>query len=222
LNGVHELRNALEREEFALDGDQDGVGGEEGVQGEEIEGWGAIDQDEVVIVANRGDAFAEAEFARLEADQLDVGAYEVLIGGDEAEAFAVGGDDGFFGGDVAEEDVVEAGVVGVFGDSKTCGGIALRVGIDDEDAEVIGGEGGSQIDGGCGFSDSAFLVGYGENSAQAAIVTWRRLGDGGEGGFFGERRVAGNGSERDLRNEGEVGRREGFIWFLTTRGLCFT
>ena len=32
-----------------------------------------------------------------------------------------------------EEDVVEAGLVGIFGDSEAAGGVALGVGIDDQD-----------------------------------------------------------------------------------------
>ena len=34
---------------------------------------------------------------------------------------------------VTQEDVVQAGLVGVFGDPESGGGVALRVGIDDED-----------------------------------------------------------------------------------------
>ena len=71
---------------------------------------------------------------------------------------------------IAQDDVVEAGAVGVFGDAEAGGGVALGVGVDDQDAEVIGGQGGGQIDGGGGFSDAALLVGDGKDSAQAAIL----------------------------------------------------
>ena len=63
VDGVHEFGDAFEGEEFALDGDEDGIGGDQGVEGEEVEGRRAIDEDEVVIVADFGEAFAEAEFA---------------------------------------------------------------------------------------------------------------------------------------------------------------
>ena len=68
---------------------------------------------------------------------------------------------------IAEEDVVEAGLVGILGDAEAAGGVALGVGIDDEDANVIGGERSGEIDGGRGFPDAAFLVGDCEDSAQA-------------------------------------------------------
>ena len=63
VDGIHEFGDALEGEELALDGNEDGIGGDQGVEGEEVEGGRAIDEDEVVVVADCGDAFAEAEFA---------------------------------------------------------------------------------------------------------------------------------------------------------------
>jgi hypothetical protein len=63
LDGVHEFGDALEGEEFALNRNEDGVSGDEGVEGQEIEGWWAIDNDEVVKRAGGVGFFAEAEFA---------------------------------------------------------------------------------------------------------------------------------------------------------------
>ena len=95
------------------------------------------------------------------------------------EAFEVGVDDGVADRRIAEEDVVQAGAFRIFGDAKAGGGIALRVGVDDQDLKVVGGKGGGQVDGGGGFSDSAFLVGNGEDSAQAAILARKRVGASG-------------------------------------------
>ena len=67
-------------------------------------------------------------------DQFEVGADEVLVGGDEVEAFEFGGDDGVFGRGVAQQDVVEAGPRRVLGDAEAGGGVALRIGIDDQNA----------------------------------------------------------------------------------------
>ena len=83
--------------------------------------------------------------------------------------------------------MVEAGPVRVFGDAQAGSGIALRVRVDDQDLEVIGSQGGGQIDGGGGLSHSAFLVGDGENSAQADILTpfnSRKKGEGGTNPIF--------------------------------------
>ena len=45
VDGVHELRDAFQGEEFALDRDEDGIGGDQGVEGQEVEGGRAIDQN---------------------------------------------------------------------------------------------------------------------------------------------------------------------------------
>ena len=74
LDGIDEFGDAFEGEEFALNGDDDGIGGEEGVEGEEVECGGAIDEDELVIVAEFGDAVAEAVFAAFDIDEFEVGA----------------------------------------------------------------------------------------------------------------------------------------------------
>jgi hypothetical protein len=167
VNGIHELGNAFEGEEFALDGHEDGIGGDEGVERKEIEGRGAIDEDEVVVVTDFGQAVAEAVLAAVEVDEFQVGSDQVLVGGDDVETFEIGGSDGVLGVGIAEEDVVEAGFVWIFGDAKAAGGITLGVGIDHQNPDVIGCQRSGEIDGGCGFPDTALLVGNSEDSAQA-------------------------------------------------------
>lgn len=67
--------------------------------------------------------------------------------------------------------MVEAGSVWGFLDAEASSGVALGVGVDDEDPEIIGSEGSCKVDGGGGFPYSAFLVSNGENSAQAGMVS---------------------------------------------------
>src|ERR1035441_9458573 len=115
VDRVHQFRDSLQGEEFALDGDHYRIGGDERIQGEQVEGRGAIDQNEPVGVADPGQALAEAVLAMGDVDQLQVGADQVLVGGDDVQAFKSGGADSLPGVGIAEEDVVEAGVVGGFG-----------------------------------------------------------------------------------------------------------
>lgn len=83
LDCVDKLGDAFERKEFALDGDDDGVGGDQGVDGEEIEGWGAIEDDEVVLGLQGVQCVPEFEFAFREVDEVDVDRDEVFIGGEK-------------------------------------------------------------------------------------------------------------------------------------------
>src|ERR1017187_5267281 len=106
VDGVHQFRHSFQCEEFALDGDQYGIGGDEGIEGEQVEGRGTIDQDEVVGVADPGQALAEAVLAMRNVDELQVGADQVFVGGDDVQAFESGGSYGVPGVGIAEQDVV--------------------------------------------------------------------------------------------------------------------
>src|ERR1039457_2361622 len=87
VDGVHEFRDAFQGEELALDGDQYRIGGEERIEGEQVEGRGAIDQNEAGGVGDFGQALAEAVLAMGDVDEFQVGADQVLVGGEEGQAF---------------------------------------------------------------------------------------------------------------------------------------
>lgn len=67
--------------------------------------------------------------------------------------------------------MVEAGAIGILGDAEAAGGIALRVGIDDQDSEVVCCQRSGKIDGGSGFADATLLICDCKYPAQAAILT---------------------------------------------------
>lgn len=81
VDGIDELRYALEGKEFALNRDEDRIGGDEGVECEEIECWRAIDQDVLVLGPNGSESLFKAFFARFGVDEIEVGGNEVLVGG---------------------------------------------------------------------------------------------------------------------------------------------
>src|SRR5262249_15789320 len=124
----------------ALNRYEDGVGGDKRVQGEEIQGRGAIDQDELIVLANLRYSFSEAKLAIGNVDEFEVGTDKVLVGGNEMQAFELGGYDGIFRVGISEDDVVQAWAGRIFCDTQSGCGIALRVRVDDEDFEVIGGQ----------------------------------------------------------------------------------
>src|SRR5271165_2351889 len=111
--GVHELRNAFERKELALDRDEDGIGRDQGVQSEKIEGRRAIDEDEGELLSDFGDSFSQSGFAVRNVHQFEVGADQILVGGDDVEAFELGGDDGLAGVGVTQEKVVDGWPAGL-------------------------------------------------------------------------------------------------------------
>jgi hypothetical protein len=72
---------------------------------------------------------------------------------------------------VAQEDVVETRAIGALRDAQTRRGVALGVGIDDQNRQIVGRERSGEVDGGRGLPDSAFLIGNREDSAQAVMLT---------------------------------------------------
>lgn len=72
LDGVDKLRDAFEGEEFALDGNDDRVRRDEGVDGEEVEGWGAIEDQEVVLGLQGVECVSEFELALWYINEVDV------------------------------------------------------------------------------------------------------------------------------------------------------
>ena len=94
INGVQELGDAFQSEELALDGDQDGIGGDHGVECQEIEGRRAIDQNEVIVVANRFQFLAEPGFAIFQLNQFQIGRDQVFVRGNDIESLEFGVEDG--------------------------------------------------------------------------------------------------------------------------------
>ena len=66
--------------------------------------------------------------------------------------------------------MVEAGAIRVLGDTEAARGIALGIGVDDEDSEVVGGEGSGEVDSGGRLADAALLIRNCKNPAQAVIL----------------------------------------------------
>jgi hypothetical protein len=107
VNGVYELGDAFEGEELALDGDEHRVGGDQSIEGKQIEGGGAVDDDVVELSPNGLQDTAETGFAIVEVDEFDVGGDEVAVGREEGEAFEFGSAEEVSGGCARDECVVE-------------------------------------------------------------------------------------------------------------------
>jgi hypothetical protein len=178
LDGFGELGEAFEGIEFALQGDDDAIAGCEDVDGEDSETWGGINQDKVVVGFDGGNGVAEDHFFADGIEEDGFGAGEIEGSGDDFEAGDLGGDDslgdgvlGFFGVvDDGLEDIEEGGFDGVFFDPETGGGVALGVGVDEEDALIFEGKGSGEVDGGGGFADASFLIDDAEDGHRVVIM----------------------------------------------------
>ena len=101
---------------------------------------GAVDKDEVVVVFDGLQGVFEADFAGDFLHQLDFGTGKRAVGAEYVVAAVATADDGGFDVGIAQYDLVHALFEAGFVYAAACGGVALRVEVDDEDAFAFGGE----------------------------------------------------------------------------------
>jgi hypothetical protein len=140
VDGVHELGNALQGKKFALNRDKHGIGGNQGIEGEEVQGRGAVYEDVVIAGADGTEAVCQAELTSFGGDQLDVGPDQVFVGWSQIETREGSLHDDGAQSRVTEECVVEGGHFRSLDDPKSGSGVALWVSVDEKDAEIVRSE----------------------------------------------------------------------------------
>ena len=82
-----QLRNALESEILALYGDQDAIGSDEGVDGQQIHRRRTINQNEIVIICNGAEQLAEPPLPPLHLGQLERETHQFAARGCQKQRF---------------------------------------------------------------------------------------------------------------------------------------
>jgi hypothetical protein len=156
---------------LALERDHEVLGGREGIQCQKAERGRAVEHEnvELATVANRLQQGSQASEAVVESAQLQFHAAEVDLAGDRGKPLEGSGFDPFHGGAVAQKRAVETSALGFF-ETESAGGIGLGIEIDEQHALAAGGHARGKIDGGGGFSDTAFLVGDGEDGRRHGAI----------------------------------------------------
>lgn len=85
VNGANKMGNALQGEELALQGDKNGVSGDQAIEGEKAQAWRAIDQNKrkARCLAEWLESVAEAKFATASGYELNLRTDETGVGGQE-------------------------------------------------------------------------------------------------------------------------------------------
>ena len=135
LESLNQLADSLQSEILSLHRDEKTIRGDEGVQGEQIERRGTVEDDEIVEGAHFIQGFAEAESAPLHLNQLHIRPREVLMGGNDAQSLDFCGEGGFLDGGLTHEDLI-GGAAGLLpADPIAARGVGLRVAVDQKDME---------------------------------------------------------------------------------------
>src|SRR6185369_14518012 len=156
-----QIGQAFQRVVFALHRNQDRIGGDQAVDGQHVEGRRAVNQDEVVSGMAGLQGILQAVFALIELDQLDFGAGQFAVGGQDVETeFSFDADLGQARS--TDQQLINGGQGFLFGDPGPGRRVALRIHVDQQHALAFGGQRSGQIDRGRRLADAALLVGYGE------------------------------------------------------------
>ena len=107
-NGLEQLAKAFQGKELRLDGDYHGVGGSQGIDGDQPEGRGAVDDDEIIVVTDRGDGFFQDGLPFISIQELDLGSYEVDVGWNQVQAAHLCLYEGVGSGDLADHHFVQS------------------------------------------------------------------------------------------------------------------
>jgi hypothetical protein len=156
-----QLGDPFEREVLAVERDEDGVGGDERVQREQAQRRGCVDEDEIEARPEGIEQPTEPVFAFGHRDELDLGAGEVPVGGDNREMVDARREDGACRIGAGRGEHVVDGAVGrgpTF-ESQSTRQVRLRIHVDEENSLVGQGQRRGEVDGGCGFGDATLLIG---------------------------------------------------------------
>ena len=160
-DGLEELAQALQGEVFRLDRDHYGISGGKGIDRDKSEGRGTVDNDVVIVVADRGKPLPEDGFAFRSLNHLDLSSDQVDVGRYHLKVVQLRLDQDVVDIDGADHYLIErALLVVVRRKIQPGGGVGLGVGVNYEHPFLEDCERCCEIDGGRGLSHSAFLVGY--------------------------------------------------------------
>ncbi len=152
---------------FTLDRDENAVGRDERVEGQNVQARGAIDQDPREPFAQGCQRLGEPPLGPPLARHDDFSGRQIGMRGQKAETQGTRLHFVEETGDrpTTDEDVVDGRIEASPVDSDPCRGVGLGVEIDEKNRQTVTRQGGREVDGGRRFADTPFLVGDSNDGA---------------------------------------------------------
>ena len=168
-NGADQLAQPLQRIIFALDRDQDRVGRRQGIECQQAERRGTVNDQVVVVAQRRFDRFTQQIFAAGERGHLDFGADQIDRRRRHAQMGQFRRPDDRVNRLLPDQEIVGRRLQAAAIDSDTAGGVALRVDVEQQDVIFGRRERCGQIDRRGGFADAPLLVGDGDDFSHTLV-----------------------------------------------------
>lgn len=170
FNRLHQLGDSLEGQVFGLDRNQDGVGSSQGVQGQQTQRRGTVDESEVVELSSRLQQLLQSVLPSVDAHQFNLGAHQIAVRRHQREVGEVRDLQlQLLEIDLFDQTVVEAGPFEVVLDPKGSGRIGLGVRVDQHRRSLCDRQRCRQVDGGRRLTDASLLVDDCDNSSHAHL-----------------------------------------------------
>ena len=151
-----QVAEALQGVVLALHRDQQGAGGAQGVDGEHLQGGGAVDEDIVVAGSQLLQGVLQQVLPVGDGDHFDAGPGQSLVGGEHIPVFC--GDHRFLGLRAVDQHIVYIGGGGVLVHAHAGCGVGLRVKVAQKHTLSQGAEGGCDVHRRRGLAHAALLV----------------------------------------------------------------
>src|SRR5665213_277190 len=174
LHRYEQLLHALEREELRLQRDQNLIGCNQSVDDDEVQRWGAVDDDEVVSLLSRFQLVAKDALAADLVDQLVVGARQLDVRGDVVDAHLGGFLDDIHHRCLGVDQQVVDRLLELARRLHVQRQVALRVEIDEQDALTQLRQCGAEVHGGGGLAHTPLLHRHRDRSGQECPESNRR------------------------------------------------
>jgi hypothetical protein len=178
LDRAHQLRQALECVELALQRHEHPVGRDQRVDRQQVQRRRAIDQHLVVLGEAAADRPLQQELAVRPLRHFELGAGEIGQSRHQRQARHRGGEHRLVELGFAEQQIVAGDLPGLAADAEAGAGIALRVEVDDEHPMPGRGKRRREVDRRRGLADAALLVGDGDDARPPHHQRPRQLGPG--------------------------------------------
>ena len=174
-NDAVDHRNAFERVVFALEGNEQPIGGRKNIQRENAKRRRAIDHDQVVFtgIDDGSERILESEKMIFQTREFDFRAAHIDFARHEGKALVSGGLNFLRKRCFAEQGSVSAGALAFF-EADAAGGVRLGIEIEQENALAVCRQAGGDVDAGRCFPHAAFLIGDCDYFRGHAIIVWRR------------------------------------------------
>src|SRR6185436_6967195 len=158
LQRSHQLRDTLQRHVLALNGNQNSLRRNQGIESQDSQGGRRVQKDIVVLLDQRFEGVTKPVLSPLQVDKLDFGSSQLPIGGSDHQEGELGLDESLLQRVASNERPISAASTRLGFQAEGSSGASLRIDVDEKDLPLGNCQSCGEIHRSCGFANSTLLV----------------------------------------------------------------